>query len=118
LAHAPRTVDEPPNVINLIEGLKRSLAQGAAPASPKPSKVEPKRAKAMPDRRQAALLLPVENGRKSKEPAGDRYGPGTTGCDPASAKEGWVAPESCTSLVCGLLGFVSGIRGSVWRYSG
>jgi DNA end-binding protein Ku len=72
LAKAPRTVEEPPKVVNLMEALKRSLAQEGAQAADT-AKAEPKRgkapSKAAPDRRQVAMLLPVEGGGRKKAPA-------------------------------------------------
>jgi DNA end-binding protein Ku len=77
LARAPSAVEEPPKVVNLMDALKKSLAQEGgktAAAAEKPAKAELKRAAKAPvakapDRRQVAMLLPVEGGGKKKAPA-------------------------------------------------
>jgi DNA end-binding protein Ku len=60
----PRPVVEPSPVIDLMAGLKHSLAREA---HTKGSARKEKRTKAIPDRRQPSLLLPVSSGRKRKE---------------------------------------------------
>lgn len=73
LAKPSREVEEPPKVVNLMDALKKSLAQEGGAAA-KTTKAEPKRGKAPakapakePDRRQVAMLLPVSGGGKKKE---------------------------------------------------
>jgi non-homologous end joining protein Ku len=55
LATTPRAVAEPSGVINLVEALKRSLAQKVEPEPKKAAVSGPTRAKTVPDR---PLLLP------------------------------------------------------------
>jgi DNA end-binding protein Ku len=61
----------PPKVIDLMEALKRSLAEGGGGAGAKAAR----KAKAAPDRRQATMLLPVEGGKAKPAAAKSRSAP-------------------------------------------
>jgi DNA end-binding protein Ku len=66
----PRAVNIPPPVIDLMAALKRSLARETPAKGGRDNKE--RRAKALPDRRQPSLLLPVSGGQKrNAQPATD-----------------------------------------------
>src|SRR5438477_7796482 len=61
LAIKPGAVSTPPPVIDLMAALKRSLGE-EAPTQKRSAASGEKRNRAAPDRRQAALLLPLSGG--------------------------------------------------------
>ena len=67
-ATTPRTIAEPPKVINPMEALKRNLAQDAEP-EPKKAAGKAPRGKAVSDRRHRAMLPPVSGGREKTDGA-------------------------------------------------
>jgi DNA end-binding protein Ku len=64
--------DAPPKVIDLMDALKRSLAQGEKRSGEKKPAAK---GKAAPDRRQANLLLPVSGGQPRAKAAAPRAAP-------------------------------------------
>jgi DNA end-binding protein Ku len=62
----PRETARPAQVINLMEALRRSLAEDKVAAQARQERRRPERAKAS-DPNRVALLLPVEGGRKKKQ---------------------------------------------------
>jgi hypothetical protein len=65
LATTLRAIAEPPKVISLMEALQHNLARDAEPEPKKAAANKPKRAKAVPNRRQKALLPVSGDGRKT-----------------------------------------------------
>jgi DNA end-binding protein Ku len=74
LAIEPRAASTPSPVIDLMAALKRSLAE-EAPTPKRTAASRERRNKTAPDRRQAALLLPLSGGSKRK---GERSAEPTT----------------------------------------
>jgi DNA end-binding protein Ku len=73
---APQSIEDPPKVINLMDALKRSLAREQATTPERVVSAASKRGKAIGDRRQPSLLLPVSGGREAtEEPAAQPAAP-------------------------------------------
>jgi hypothetical protein len=69
LATTSRAIVEPPKIINLIDALKRSLAQDAELEPKKAAASKPTCAKTGPDWRQRALLPTLSGGRARADTA-------------------------------------------------